>query len=96
MPNNVTVVRFQHVLELRCCDPMQVGLYYAFELLCHDLHLVGFHIKSITNFSSTFQEGNKKSSLGYKQVELSLLLKTASYINNTCICNIYCVDIQIF
>ena len=43
------------------------------------------------HFSSTNQEGNKRSSLDYKLVELLLHGKTASYINN--ITNISCVDI---
>ena len=43
-PNTVTVVRLHHVSELRCCDALLVGLYYVFRLLCHDLHLVGFHV----------------------------------------------------
>ena len=43
------------------------------------------------NCSSINQEGNQRSSLGCKLVELLLHLKTASYTNN--ICNIFCVDI---
>ena len=43
-PNTVTVVRLHHVSELRCCDAFLVGLYYVFRLLCHDLHLLGFHV----------------------------------------------------
>ena len=64
--NNVAVVHIHPVSELRCCDALLIGLYYVFKLICHYLHLVGFHvsflsIKSITKFSSTNNEGNKKS-----------------------------------
>ena len=73
------------------------GLCYVFKLLCHDFHMVGFHVSveyRTPNFSSTNHEGNKKSSLHYKLREFQLSLKTPSYINS--ICNIYCVDIHKF
>ena len=70
------------------------GPYYVFKLLCLDLHPVGFH------FSFKYQikhqiflvptRRQRRSSLGYKLVELLLHLKRASYINN--ICNISCAD----
>ena len=43
-PNYVAGVRLCHVLELRCRDALLVGLYYGFMILCHDLHLLGFHV----------------------------------------------------
>ena len=43
-PNCVAGVRLCHVLELRCRDALLVGLYYGFMILCHDLHLLGFHV----------------------------------------------------
>ena len=43
-PNNVAVVRLHQVLQLRCCDALLLDVYYVFKLLCHNLHLVGFHI----------------------------------------------------
>ena len=42
--NNVVVVCLRPVSELLCCNALLVSLYYFFKLLCHDLHLVGFHI----------------------------------------------------
>ena len=38
------MVRLHHVSELRCCDALLIGLYYALKLLCHDLNLEGFHV----------------------------------------------------
>ena len=32
-----------NVSELRYCDALLVSLYYVLKLLCHYLHLVGFH-----------------------------------------------------
>ena len=43
-PNKVAVVRLDHFSELHCRDALLVGLYYVFKLLCHDLHLVDFHV----------------------------------------------------
>ena len=96
-PNNVAVIRFHHISELRCRDVLLVSLYYFFKLLCHNLHLVGFHVSfkcqiKTPNFSSTNQEGSK-SSLDCKLAELLLHLTTATCINNGG--NIYCVDIHI-
>ena len=42
--NNIPVVRLHQVSELRCCDPLLIGLYYIFKLLCHELNLIGFHV----------------------------------------------------
>ena len=49
-----------------------------------------YTLNQTPHFFSTNQEGNKKSSVYYKLVELLLHLETASYINS--ISNISCVD----
>ena len=38
------MVRLYHASELRYRDALLVGLYYVFKLLCHDLHLISFHV----------------------------------------------------
>ena len=87
------MVRLHHVLELRR-NALLISLYSIFKLFCEDLHLVDLLVSfkyQIKHFSSTYQEGNKNCSLDYKISELSLHLKTASYVNN--IYNVYCVYI---
>ena len=42
-------------------------------------------------FSTTNQDGNKKSSFDYKLGELLLYLKITTYINN--VCDVLCIDI---
>ena len=95
--NNVAVVRLHHVSQLRCCDTLLVDLCYVFKLLCHYLHLVGFHISfNIQSRTEIFQyqPGGKQEEQDYKLIaELLLYLKATTYINN--ICNIYCVHMFI-
>ena len=95
-PNNVAVVRLNHVSELRCRDALSLLrslLRFQITLSWPPSGRFSSFIytsNQTPHFSSTNQEGNKRSSLDYKLVELLLHLKTASYINN--ICNIFCVN----
>ena len=41
-PKNVAVVRLHHVSVSRFRDVLLVSLYYTFEFLCHNFHLVCF------------------------------------------------------
>ena len=57
-PINVAVVHPHHVSELRCRDALLVELFYVFKLLCHDLHLVGFHVSFKPQIK--YQKGGKQ------------------------------------
>ena len=92
------MVRLHHVSDLRCCDALSLLrslLHFQITLSWPPSSRFSSFIytsNQTPHFSSTNQEGNKRSSLDYKLVELLLHLKTASYINN--ICNISCVSLK--
>ena len=56
--NHVAVVRLHQVSQLRCRDVL-----YIFELLCHELSLVGFHVSfryQIKHQIFEYQQGGKR------------------------------------
>ena len=90
--NKVTVVRFHHVLELRChkaFSPVPSLLRSLLQITLSWPPSGRFSSLIQTSnqtphFSSTNQVGNMGSSLDYKLVKLLLHLKTVSYINKIC------------
>ena len=87
------VVRLHHISELHCRDALSLLRFHITFSLPPSGRLSCLIQTSnqTSHFSSTKQEGSKRSGLDYKLVELLLHLKAASYINN--VSNISCVDI---
>ena len=95
--NNVAVARLYHISEIRCYDVLSLLRYYVFKLLWHHFHLIGFQVSFIHQtkhlFSSTNQKWNKRSSLGYKLVEILLYLRAFTCMTNISNISNSCVDI---
>ena len=91
------VVRLHHISELHCRDALSLlrsllRFHITFSLPPSGrLSCLIQTSNQTSHFSSTKQEGSKRSGLDYKLVELLLHLKAVSYINN--VSNISCVDI---